>query len=362
MNDELIEAVVGEDVKMLNGEPWYPDGCTKLGSAGFVKLTDVMGNEDDIAIAARTSYSTGTKKVSDNIGLIRRLLRDRHTTPFEMVELKFLMMCPMDTWRQWIRHRTASVNEYSTRYSVAIDDKLVTDPGKWRTQSVVNKQGSDDYLVDWPENVLVERISASGLIINNTGQSSWDDRLRISIEDVKTKAIRQFVLPASGFGPGIPDVGTFLSVVEHDFHKSSDKLYNLRLALGVAKEQARKDLPLSTYTRAYWKIDLHNFLHFCGLRMESHAQLEIREYANAMFEQVRVHFPNVCKAFEQYRLNALTLTELDQIVVSNIAMGIIQCKEHLVDNLANVFDNKQEMKECLTKLNRLKMQTWGLVL
>lgn len=207
-------------------------------------LRDVMGSEEAILQAARVSYGAGTKSISDDTTLIRYLLRKRHSTPFEMVELKFHVRVPMDVWRQWIRHRTANVNEYSTRYSHAIDDALYTDPGAWRLQDGQNRQGSDGYL------------------------------------------------PAG--------VGERLSQREREFIGLAREVYEDRIAQGVAREQARKDLPLSTHTEAYWKIDLHNLLHFLGLRCDSHAQAEIRECAWAMANIVAVLFPRVWEAFQDY--------------------------------------------------------------
>src|SRR6185503_18131968 len=186
---------------------------------GFVCLVDVMGDDQAVVQAARVSYGEGTRKVSDDRGLIRYLLRHRHTTPFEMVELKFLVRVPMDTWRQWIRHRTASVNEYSTRYSLAIDAAQQTPADQWRTQAAGNRQGSGEVLT--------------------------------------------------------AEAGSQLSVAEHELLQAARRTYEERIDRGVAREQARKDLPLSTYTEAYWKIDLHNLFHFLALRMDSHAQHEI---------------------------------------------------------------------------------------
>ena len=183
---------------------------------GFVCLVDIMGDDQSVVQAARVSYGEGTRKVSDDRGLIRYLLRHRHTTPFEMAEIKLLVRVPMDCWRQWIRHRTANVNEYSTRYSLAIDAMQTTADDAWRTQAAQNRQGSGDLL----------------------------DRSQ----------------------------GAALSAAEVEFHERARQLYEERIAQGVAREQARKDLPLSTYTEAYWKVDLHNLLHFLALRMDSHAQ------------------------------------------------------------------------------------------
>jgi thymidylate synthase (FAD) len=231
---------------------------------GFVCLVDCMGDDAAVVQAARVSYGEGTKRVSDDRTLIRYLLRHRHTTPFEMVEIKFLVRVPMDCWRQWIRHRTASVNEYSTRYSVAIDSMQATPADDWRTQAEQNRQGSGAPLAA------------------ELGQSLTDD--------------------------------------EHHFQVMARQIYQKRLEAGVAREQARKDLPLSTYTEAYWKIDLHNLLHFLALRMDTHAQQEIRDYATAIGENiVQPLFPIVWEAFRDYRLAGLNLSGLEVGVLQRLA-------------------------------------------
>jgi thymidylate synthase (FAD) len=231
---------------------------------GFVCLVDVMGDDGSIVQAARVSYGAGTKKVSDDRTLIRYLMRHRHSTPFEMAEIKLLVRVPMDCWRQWIRHRTANVNEYSTRYSLAIDAAQTTPPGEWRTQSESNRQGSE------------------------------------------------------GFLDG--ELGAALTESEREFQDSARKLYEQRIEQGVAREQARKDLPLATYTEAYWKVDLHNLLHFLALRMDSHAQLEIRDYATTIGEQiVKPLFPLVWEAFVDYRREGQFLSRLDRGVIQRLA-------------------------------------------
>lgn len=233
---------------------------------GFVRVIDYMGSDSSIVQAARVSYGKGTRKVSEDRGLIRYLLRHYHTTPFEMCELKLHVRVPMDCWRQWIRHRTANVNEYSTRYSEAIDASQVTAPTDWRLQSAHNKQGSGDTL------------------------------------DALT--------------------GADLSIQEAELHKYSRDVYAKRLQMGVAREQARKDLPLSTYTEAYWKIDLHNLFHFLRLRMDSHAQLEIRSYANTIgTEIVRRWCPIAWEAFVDYRLKSVTLSSLEIEIIQAIRTG-----------------------------------------
>lgn len=230
---------------------------------GFVCLVDVMGDDQSVVQAARVSYGEGTRKVSDDRGLIRYLMRHRHSTPFEMAEIKLLVRVPMDTWRQWIRHRTANVNEYSTRYSLAIDATQETPADSWRSQAATNRQGSGD--------------------------------------------------------PLDAALGAELSAEELALQRESRRVYESRIARGVAREQARKDLPLSTYTEAYWKVDLHNLLHFLALRMDSHAQWEIRTYANTIGEQImRPLFPLVWEAFDDYRLRGMFLTRLDQEVLRRL--------------------------------------------
>ena len=230
---------------------------------GFVCLVDVMGDDSSVVQAARVSYGEGTKRVSDDRTLIRYLLRHRHTTPFEMAEIKLLVRVPMDCWRQWIRHRMASVNEYSTRYSVAIDSAQATPMGAWRTQAEQNRQGS-------------------GL-------------------------------------PLAPEIGEQLTADEQHLHDEARRIYEARLAAGVAREQARKDLPLATYTEAYWKIDIHNLLHFLALRMDSHAQEEIRLYATTIGQEIlRPLFPVVWEAFEDYRMGGASLSRLEQGVIRRL--------------------------------------------
>jgi thymidylate synthase (FAD) len=237
---------------------------------GFVCLVDAMGDDSAIVQAARVSYGEGTKRVSDDRTLIRYLMRHWHTTPFEMAEIKLLVRVPMDCWRQWIRHRMANVNEYSTRYSVAIDAMQTTAPDQWRTQATTNRQGSDG------------------------------------------------VLPL--------DQGTKLTQAEQALQTQMRGVYEERLAAGVAREQARKDLPLSTYTEAYWKVDLHNLLHFLRLRMDAHAQVEIREYARTIGEQiVKPLFPVAWEAFEDYRLEGALLSRLEREVMQRLlARGTAQ--------------------------------------
>lgn len=299
---------------------------------GFICLVDVMGDDSSVVQAARVSYGAGTKKVSDDRGLIRYLLRHRHTTPFEMCELKFLVRVPMDCWRQWIRHRTANVNEYSTRYSHAIDSQQTTEPGGWRAQSTNNKQGSSGFVEDWPEDVVVQ---------------GYND------ERVEVRENIPYMMPVQ-LDKNEATPGHFLSEVEQRLHKAAREAYETRLKFGVAREQARKDLPLSTYTEAYWKIDLHNLLHFLGLRMDGHAQFEIREYATIMGEQiVKPLFPLVWEAFTDYRLGGMFLTRLDVEALANY----ISNPDSSLDGAVEFIENGRERDEARAKLERIVSQT-----
>lgn len=293
---------------------------------GFVRLVDHMGDDAAVCQAARVSYGKGTKSVSDDRGLIRYLLRHRHTTPLEMVEFKFLVRVPMDCWRQWIRHRMASVNEYSTRYSEAIDSQQTTKPDEWRSQAKNNKQGSGGFITDWPEGSSIDKCTT-----------------------LANRPYDMVHLPGNKIAcTNFPDQtpGEFLSVREKAFHEEAVQLYQDRIALGVAREQARKDLPLSTYTEAYWKIDLHNLLHFLALRMDSHAQLEIRTYANAIGELIRPLVPLVWEAFQDYQLNSMELSRLEIDAIRKIIGGF-----HF--DQATTGLGKRERDELSAKMDRL---------
>jgi thymidylate synthase (FAD) len=257
---EKLERVKVEAIDSILGLPF------KVLDNGFVRVIDYLGGDESVVQAARVSYGKGTRRVHEDRGLIRYLMRHNHTTPFEMCEIKFHIRVPMDCWRQWIRHRTASINEYSTRYSVAIDVAQSTKPDDWRKQSTLGRQGSEGFLET--------------------------------------------------------SLGSQLSIEENELHQFSRSIYERRLQAGVAREQARKDLPLSTYTEAYWKIDLHNLLHFLELRMDSLAQEEIRSYALCIGNNiVRAWCPIVWESFEDYRLNRLTLSKIEVEILEALASG-----------------------------------------
>jgi len=233
---------------------------------GFVRVIDYMGSDSSIVQAARVSYGKGTKKLREDEGLIRYLIRHHHTSPLEMCEIKLHVRVPMDCWRQWIRHRTASINEYSTRYSLAIDAAQNTTPDSWRLQATSNRQGSEGFLE--------------------------------------------------------LDKGKIFSAREHELQELARTVYNERIEAGLAREQARKDLPLSTYTEAYWKTDLHNLLHFLALRMEKHAQLEIRTYATTIGSEIVSKWcPMVWEAFKDYQFGAMELSKQEIEIIAHLQAG-----------------------------------------
>ena len=222
---------------------------------GFVRVIDYMGDDAAIVQAARVSYGKGTKAARDDAGLIRYLMRHRHSTPFEMCEVKFHMKMPIFVARQWIRHRTANVNEYSARYSVLDREFYVPKPGNLAAQSAVNNQG---------RGATLEGAQAAEVL-----------------EILKADAARSF------------------DAYDHLLDAARGNL---------ARELARMTLPLSTYTQWYWKIDLHNLFHFLTLRVDPHAQYEIRVFAEIMLEVVRDWVPAATAAFEDYRLGSFHLS------------------------------------------------------
>ncbi len=230
---------------------------------GFVRLVDVMGDDSSIVQAARVSYGKGTKSVRADRGLIRYLMQHQHTTPFEMVEFKFHCRMPIFVARQWIRHRTANVNEISGRYSVMEDRFWEPQATDMRTQSTTNRQGS----LEQPINT-----------------------------DLAAQQAQQFCTDQA-------------LLYQH---------YEAALQAGVAREVARVNLPVSLYTEWYWKIDLHNLLHFLALRLDAHAQKEIRVFAEAMATFVKERCPLAWEAFEEFRLQGSTLSRSELAILRTL--------------------------------------------
>ena len=233
-----------------------PEDAIKCLDKGFIRLVDSMGGDDAIVQAARVSYGQGTSKVSQDRGLIRYLMRHRHTTPFEMVEFKFHCKMPIFVARQWVRHRTANINEYSLRYSEARDEFYFPDPEHIQFQSALNKQG-------------------------RSGE--------VPLE------LKQKVLDY------------FKEISERSF-----TMYQELNEEGIARELARSLLPVNIYTDWYWKNDLHNLLHFIGLRSDSHAQYEIRVYSDAMAVSVKAVAPFAWEAYQDYVVHGMRFSRIEQ--------------------------------------------------
>ena len=262
---------------------------------GFVRLVDYMGGDEAIVQAARVSYGEGTKKVHEDRGLIRYLMRHKHTTPFEMLEFKFHVKLPIFVARQWIRHRSANVNEYSGRYSIMKEEFYVPEPEDIQRQSERNKQGRAE------EQVPLEL------------QQKFIDYLNSSQKDAYER---------------------YLEFIDQ----------------GIARELSRINLPLSLYTEWYWKIDLHNLFHFLRLRLDEHAQMEIREYAKVMSEMVRAVCPIAWEAFNDYTLTGETFSGPELALMKEQLASVTQDLKQLTDGGLS----KGEAQEFQEKLKRIK--------
>lgn len=278
MNEALVE-IIGKEIKCLD--------------KGFIRLIDVMGDDSSIVQAARVSYGKGTKTPSADRELIRYLMRHRHTSPFEMVEFKFHIKLPIFVARQWIRHRTANVNEYSGRYSEMKDEFYIPEIEQIRTQSAINKQGRDDEKL--PEETAKEILQM--------------------LQESQSLLYQQ---------------------------------YQNMLESKLARELARINLPLSTYTEWYWKIDLHNLLHFLKLRLDWHAQYEIRVYAEKIAEILKIAVPMTWEAFEDYILDGINFSKQE----INILKQIINFDKLTDEIIGNAPLKGLEAKEFLMKLKK----------
>ena len=244
---------------------------------GFVRVVDYMGDDGAIVQAARVSYGKGTRRVSDDAGLIRYLMRHRHTTPFEMCEIKYHVKLPIFVARQWIRHRTANVNEYSARYSVLDREFYIPAPEQLGVQSSSNRQGRGDVL----EGEEAARVLD---ILKQDATQTYDHYIEMLNED---------------------EAG---NVVDEDRQ-------------GLARELARMNLTLNAYTQWYWKTDLHNLLGFLSLRADDHAQFEIRVFADAMLETLKNWVPITYEAFQDYRMGGASLSAKGLSVVKKLIQG-----------------------------------------
>ena len=231
---------------------------------GFVRVVDYMGDDSAIVQAARVSYGAGTKQINQDRGLIHYLMRHQHSTPFEMCEIKFHIKLPIFIARQWIRHRTANVNEYSARYSILAKEFYIPKKEHLSSQSKINHQGRGEVLTGAEAEKVLD-------ILKDDSTRLYDNYETMLNQDQS---------------------GNIL-----DENKS-----------GLARELARMNLSLNYYTEWYWKIDLHNLMHFLNLRGDSHAQFEIREYADVMLDILRKWVPISYEAFVDYKQNAMMLS------------------------------------------------------
>jgi thymidylate synthase (FAD) len=244
---------------------------------GFVRVIDYMGDDGAIVQAARVSYGRGTRRVSEDKGLINYLMRHRHTTPFEMCEIKYHVKLPIFVARQWIRHRTANVNEYSARYSILDNEFYIPTPEHLAAQASTNRQGRGDVL---------EGAAAKHVL----------DLLRDDSE-------RAYA-------------GYAEMLNEDDAGQPRDPSWP-----GLARELARMNLSLNFYTQWYWKTNLHNLMHFLSLRSDAHAQYEIRAYADAMLDSLQRWVPLTHAAFLEYRMNAALISATGLSVIQRMLAG-----------------------------------------
>jgi thymidylate synthase (FAD) len=295
---------------------------------GFVALVDVMGGDASIVQAARVSYGKGTKTVRSDKALISYLARHRHTTPFEMIEFKFLMRLPVFIARQVIRHRTVSVNEYSARYSIVPDRFWVPSLGAIAEQDAVNRQGRADLLRDLAEKTPERRepctfVAGARAVLVREGKGI--SRAALADPAHRSAFLGGDVLPSEGYVrcaelllEGFPDRKAALERIRETYREHNEGCYALYQRLieeGVAREIARSVLPLSMYTEWYWKVDLHNLFHFLKLRMDPHAQLEVRAYAEAMAAFVKEQVPLAWEAFENDNLMGTFLSRDEKEVL-----------------------------------------------
>jgi len=288
---------------------------------GFVELVDVMGDDQAILQAARVSYQRDKQEPDEakDRALIRYLYRNRHTTPFEMCEFKFHCQMPIFVARQWIRHRTASVNEVSARYSMLPDIFYTPLPKEMGFQSKTNKQGSAEPI---PQAIAIKIAEAM-------------------LDDAKTA----FLHYHEYLGQQVPKTQPDEQETERALHPNDT--YELSQGGGLARELARINLPLSAYTRWYWKIDLHNLLHFLGLRLDKHAQYEIRVFAEAMASFVKARCPLAWEAFEDFKLNAMTFSAVE-LEALRVLIGDPSVTPFMVD-----WPTKREGEEFVAKIKKL---------
>ena len=258
---------------------------TNVLDKGFIRLVETMGTDESVVQAARISYGKGTKSINDDTNLIRYLLKHKHSTPFEMCEIKLHIKAPIFVVRQWMRHRTASINEYSARYSEMSDDFYFPSPDSLQKQSQVNKQGREGSFSDEESELILSKMQG---ICNNA------------------------------------------------YHE-----YGELLKMGLSREIARTILPINIYTEFYWKIDAHNLMHFLKLRSSDHAQYEIRVYADAILAIFADWMPITYQAFVDYNLKSVTLSRIE---LQMLKKSIDQTKLHDIVESSNELSKREKFQ------------------
>jgi thymidylate synthase (FAD) len=305
--EQIAEVAEAAAHRMPTARPVVPALEAMLAQAipvldhGFIRVVDYMGDDAAVVQSARVSYGRGTKAANEDRGLIRYLMRHRHSTPFEMCEIKYHIKLPIFIARQWIRHRTANVNEYSARYSVLDREFYVPQPDQLAAQSSDNRQGRGAVL----QGAEAERVLR---LLRDDATQTYDHYLEMLNEDEAGQPL--------------------------DASRS-----------GLARELARMNLTLNTYTQWYWKTDLHNLLHFLSLRADAHAQYEIRVYAEAMLKTVQAWVPHCYEAFADYRMGAVTMSSQMLSIVRRMLAG--EVVEQAGSGLS-----KREWRELMETLGR----------
>jgi len=279
-NDEVEQLRASSNTTLRATVPSLEDILYKPLQAldhGFVRVIDYMGDDTAIVQSARVSYGKGTKKITNDKGLIKYLMRHWHSTPFEMCEIKLHVKLPIFIARQWIRHRTANVNEYSARYSILDKEFYIPSVENLASQSQVNKQGR-------AENLSPEEAEKVINILKNDAEQTYNN-------------------------------------YEVMLNENSDGETLDEGSMGIARELARMNLTLNTYTQWYWKIDLNNLLHFLKLRADAHAQYEIRVYADIILDIVKKWVPITYEAFEDYRVGGTELSAKEILILKKIIKG-----------------------------------------
>lgn len=344
-----------------NGEEWEPI-YTDVLDHGFVGLVDFVGSDSSIINAARVSYGKGTKATRSDEGLIRYLMRHYHSTPFEMVDFTFHVKAPIFVIRQWQRHRTASMNEYSGRYSVMTDEAYIPHHSKTASQSVDNKQGRtetvvgvDDYnavrtaldhaydtsyqtyrylcgpMVD-PKNKAAGPVQAAAPDAIHERRKEIETAAMNSIVELRN---RELALPENERTVFTED--TVQTIIRDWFTHHGAHVITTEYE-GVARELARIVLPVATYTQMYWKANLHNIMHFLRLRADSHAQYEIRVYAEEMLKLIEPIVPMATRAFIDYRIEATNVSRMEKELIISARNGDIDITNN--DDIEDFLENK----------------------